>query len=75
MTRLRLWRQTAGLTQPEAALHIGVSVVVYRYLESGRWRPSPRVAQLLENALGEPADRLLKPVKGPKLCAPIATAV
>jgi len=65
MTRLKLWRLQAQLTQAEAAQRCGVSIGLYRELEAGRARPSDRVAALLEKAVGESAVRLLKPTRVP----------
>lgn len=63
MTRLRAAREAANLTQAQMAASIGVSESLYRALESGRALPSPRVAGLLSDALGEKARRLLEPAK------------
>ncbi|MDB5094144.1 MAG: Helix-turn-helix domain [Candidatus Eremiobacteraeota bacterium] len=62
MTRLRAVRESAGLSQDEMARRIGISDSLLRQLETGRTTPTPRVAQILKQTLGESADRLLQPV-------------
>jgi transcriptional regulator with XRE-family HTH domain len=55
------------MTQEEAAqaltrLGVPISKPLYGPIESGRLRPSERVARHLERCFGEPIDQLLKPV-------------
>jgi len=66
-SRLWLWRATEGLTQGEAAQRVGISAPLFREIETGRARPSERVAQLLEHAVGEPIDALLRPARLPRV--------
>ena len=63
MNRLRAAREAARLSQPELAQRIGISDALLRELEAGRAKPSPRVAQLLRDAFGEPAALLLTPIR------------
>jgi transcriptional regulator with XRE-family HTH domain len=69
-TRLRSWREEAGLTLAEAAKELGFSKATLGPIEGGRLRPTRLVALRLEAHFGEPIGDLLKPApKGavPKL--------
>jgi len=60
-TRLWAWRETAALTQEAAARKLGMSSALLRLLESGRGRPSSRIAGRLQRYFGEETEQLLKP--------------
>lgn len=61
MTRLKLWRLQAGLTQREAAARLGIGESTYGFLESGRMQPSPAQLERLACSFPNPA-RLFEPV-------------
>jgi len=56
-------RLCAGLSQPEMARRIGISVALLADFESGRSRPSERIAVLLQNAFDEPVEGLLSEIR------------
>jgi transcriptional regulator with XRE-family HTH domain len=59
-TRLRAWREDAGLTLTQAASALQVSAATLGPIELGRLVPSPVIAGRLEAAFGEPAEALLR---------------
>ncbi len=61
--RLRAARENAGLLQDHMADIIGISPGLLRDIESGRMRPSPRVAELLRVAFREEPETLLMPIE------------
>ena len=61
-TRLRAWRMQDSKTQEDAAQLLQVSRSIYALIESGRLRPTPRVAGRLREVFGEEVDALLRPV-------------
>jgi hypothetical protein len=63
ITRLKLNRLAARRTQQQEAKRVGVSVALWRELETGRAIPSDRVAALIERRYGVPAHQLLRLVE------------
>lgn len=49
--RLRLWRQRNNLTQPAAAAQVGISQPYWSALETGRSRPSKKLAEQLQELI------------------------
>lgn len=53
---MRLWlkeqRKKAGLSSKEIAIACGVSYAHYNFIESGKRRPSPELAQKLGKLIG-----------------------
>jgi transcriptional regulator with XRE-family HTH domain len=62
MLRLRLWRLAAGLTQAQAARHLGMSHLTLGYLENGRLAAGERDRERLRAAFGEHAERMFDEV-------------
>jgi transcriptional regulator with XRE-family HTH domain len=62
MLRLRLWRLAAGLTQAQAARHLGMSHLTLGYLESGRLAASERDLERLRAVFGDRAERMFDEV-------------
>ncbi|WP_405020522.1 helix-turn-helix domain-containing protein [Kitasatospora sp. NBC_00070] len=54
--RLRHWRRRAGLTQAQLATEIGYDHTAVSRLEHGTRRPTPRVADQLDQLLGAAGD-------------------
>lgn len=74
-TRLRLWRQEAGLSLADAAKKLGVSKASLGPIEVGRLRPTRAMAGRIEGKFGEPIAELLKPTpRGtvPRLLRPLS---
>jgi transcriptional regulator with XRE-family HTH domain len=61
-TRLRAWREKAGLSLSAAAAELGFSRATLGPVELGRLDPTPFIAARLEQRFGEPVAALLKPV-------------
>jgi transcriptional regulator with XRE-family HTH domain len=61
-TRLRAWRTQSGKTQEEAARLLDISRSAYALIETGRLRPTRRVADRLRAVFGEESDALLRPI-------------
>ncbi len=62
MLRLRLWRLAAGLTQAQAARHLGMSHLTLGYLEAGRLAASKRDILRLRAVFGDRAESMLEEV-------------
>lgn len=63
MLTLKKLRLLEGDTQAGCAAKVGISPGLLREIEAGRAIPSPRVANLLEQAFGKPTTALLRPAK------------
>lgn len=59
-TRLRAWREDAGLSLTQAAAELGMSPATLGPIEVGRLRPTRAMAGRLEERFGEPIAELLK---------------
>lgn len=59
-TRLRTWREEAGLTLAGAANKLGISKATLGPIELGRLRPSRPIAKRIEAHFGESISNLLK---------------
>ncbi len=62
MLRLRLWRLSKGLTQAQAARHLGMSHLTLGYLEQGRLAASPRDLERLRRTFGDDAERMFEEI-------------
>ena len=62
MTRLKLWRMTAGQSQRDAATRLGVSLASYQLLESGRLSASRDQQTKLRKVFGSRAGSMLETV-------------
>ena len=62
MLKFKLWRLQEGLTQEEAAGHLGIGVSTLAILESGRLRPTTRQIEQLRRTFGASAEALFEPV-------------
>lgn len=65
VTYLMAWRKEQGLTQKEAALHVGIPHLTYRLIENGRLEPSPRDWDALRAQFGPDAERMISPAQFP----------
>jgi ribosome-binding protein aMBF1 (putative translation factor) len=63
VTNIRLRRMAAGLSQKDQAERVGVSLPIYAAIERGQLKPSPRVADLLEQAFDDRLETLLSPIR------------
>jgi putative transcriptional regulator len=60
MTKLKTVRLSKGLTQPEVAEVLGISLRMYQYLEASKRQPSWKLANKLEDLFQLPARELLE---------------
>jgi transcriptional regulator with XRE-family HTH domain len=60
MTKLKAVRLSKGLTQPEVAEALGISLRMYQYLEASKRHPSWKLQDKLEDLFQLPARELLK---------------
>jgi transcriptional regulator with XRE-family HTH domain len=60
VTNLQVLREERGETQRQAATALGLSLGLYGPVESGRAKPTARVAAALEKRFGYPIDVLLQ---------------
>jgi putative transcriptional regulator len=57
-SRVKEYRQNAGLTQEELAVRVGVRRETIVFLEQGAYNPSLRLALLISKVLDTPIQRL-----------------
>jgi transcriptional regulator with XRE-family HTH domain len=63
VTKMRIIRETRGLTQTQQAKRLAVSLATYRPIEAGVLKPSARIRDLLEAEFGYDPDFLLESVR------------